>query len=311
MRTSPSCDAVARAILRSYRTQGGINHIEGPNLPSRESIIRITETLRSILFPGFYEEEPLSSANLARRLRQKISWVRENLAEEVTKSLRYAGPEPGSGREKAALRRADAIVKGLLEHIPALRRLLRADIEAAFAGDPAAKSREETILAYPGVAAITVYRVAHFLWQRQVPLIPRIMTEHMHQLTGIDIHPGARVGERFFIDHGTGVVIGETTVIGRNVKLYQGVTLGALSVRKALGSVKRHPTIEDDVTIYAGATILGGKTVVGRGSVIGGNVWLVESVPPRSKVYIEPRTVVARSQSHGAAAAKARPRARR
>jgi serine O-acetyltransferase len=158
-------------------------------------------------------------------------------------------------------------------------------MQANFRGDPAAKSFEEVILSYPGFQAITVHRLAHYFWKAQVPLIPRMMSEMVHGSTGIDIHPGAEIGESFFIDHGTGVVIGETTVIGSNVKLYQGVTLGALSVKKEEGNRKRHPTIEDDVTIYSNATILGGETVIGRGSIIGGNVWITESVPPNTTVY--------------------------
>jgi serine O-acetyltransferase len=176
-------------------------------------------------------------------------------------------------------------VDDFFEELPGIRRMLALDLQAAFDGDPAAKSTAEVILSYPGFEAITIYRIAHFFWTRGVPLIPRIMSELIHGRTGIDIHPGAAIGESFFIDHGTGVVIGETTEIGRNVKLYQGVTRGALSVKKNEGNKKRHPTIEDKVTIYSGATILGGETVIGRGSTIGGNVWSTESVPPGAMVY--------------------------
>jgi len=176
-------------------------------------------------------------------------------------------------------------VEGFLDELPAIRRALSLDMQANFRGDPAAKSEDEVILSYPGFQAITVHRLAHYFWDAQVPLIPRMMSEMVHGNTGIDIHPGAKIGESFFIDHGTGVVIGETTVIGNNVKLYQGVTLGALSVKKEEGRRKRHPTIEDDVTIYSNATILGGETTIGRGSVIGGNVWITESVPPNTRVY--------------------------
>jgi len=184
----------------------------------------------------------------------------------------------------------------LLGQLPELRRKIHLDVEAAFEGDPAAKSHEEVILAYPGLEAISIHRFAHELWIRNIPLLPRMMSEYIHGKTGIDIHPGATIGESFFIDHGTGVVIGETTVIGKNVKIYQGVTLGALSVRKELSHKKRHPTIEDEVTIYAGATILGGETVIGRGSVIGGNVWITESVPPYSRVYNKPLEYVMTSK---------------
>jgi serine O-acetyltransferase len=173
-----------------------------------------------------------------------------------------------------------------------LRATLLEDADAIFAGDPAAVSHEEVVRTYPGFLAIAVYRIAHFFCTRQVPVIPRVLTEYAHARTGIDIHPAARIGERFCIDHGTGIVVGETTEIGRNVKLYQGVTLGALSVEKSMARTQRHPTVEDDVVIYAGATILGGDTVVGRGSVIGGSVWLLHSVPPNSRVYHDPKTVI-------------------
>jgi serine O-acetyltransferase len=181
--------------------------------------------------------------------------------------------------------KAQDIADELLRALPDIRAKLNLDVQAAFEGDPAATSEAEVIVAYPGLAALTAHRIAHFLYQREVPLLPRIMSEYIHHQTGIDIHPGANIGDSFFIDHGTGVVIGETTSIGDNVKIYQGVTLGALSVKKSLAKEKRHPTIEDNVTIYAGATILGGDTVIGHDSVIGGNVWLVQSVPPFSRVY--------------------------
>ena len=182
---------------------------------------------------------------------------------------------------------ADQVATGLMEEIPEIRRKIQLDVIAAFNGDPAAKSNEEVILSYPGLEAILVYRIAHYLYENGVPIIPRIMSEHVHGKTGIDIHPGAKIGESFFIDHGTGVVIGETCKIGTNVKIYQGVTLGALSVKKSLTGNKRHPTIEDDVTIYANATILGGETVIGKGSTIGGNTWVTKSVPAGSVITQE------------------------
>ena len=189
---------------------------------------------------------------------------------------------------------AEEVVLRFLRRLPDLRRLLNSDVLAAYDGDPAAKSVEEVVFSYPAIEAITAYRVAHCLYADGVSMIPRIISEYAHGKTGIDIHPGARIGERFFIDHGTGVVIGETAVIGRNVKIYQGVTLGALSIPRsgadALRSTRRHPTIQDNVTIYSGATILGGDTVIGEGSVIGGNVWLVHSVPPKSRITYEPGT---------------------
>jgi len=195
----------------------------------------------------------------------------------------------------------DAVVLRFVERLPAVRELLAADVEAAFEGDPAAKSFAEIVVAYPSIRAIAIYRIAHELIAEGVPLLPRMMTEHAHDRTGIDIHPGAKIGRRFFIDHGTGVVIGETCEIGDGVRLYQGVTLGARSPRhgESLRGTKRHPTIEDDVTIYAGATILGGETVIGSGSVIGGNVWLMESVPPGSKVIAEPARHLVRQRGAG------------
>jgi len=201
---------------------------------------------------------------------------------------------------------ADTLVRRFVERLPSVRERLAADVEAAFEGDPAAKSFAEIVVAYPSIRAIAIYRIAHELHSLGVPVLPRMMTEHAHDMTGIDIHPGARIGRRFFIDHGTGVVIGETTKIGDNVRLYQGVTLGARSPRhgESLRGTKRHPTIDDDVTIYAHATILGGETVIGAGSVIGGNVWLVESVPPGSRVIAEPATHQVRPRGDREAAAR-------
>ncbi|NOY09316.1 MAG: serine acetyltransferase [Spirochaetes bacterium] len=276
-------------ILESYVTIGGMNHLEGHNLPSRQSIIRIVDDLESVLFPGFRDEESLNRSNYRYIISNKIAGVAERLQEELSKSLCYFN---GNTKKKTdngnSDIRAEKIVLKLLKIFPDIRQIIKSDVEAAFMGDPAAKSHEEVILSYPGMEAILVHRIAHELWIEGAPLIPRIMSEYIHGKTGIDIHPGARIGKYFFIDHGTGVVIGETTVIGDRVKIYQGVTLGALSVKKALGNKKRHPTIEDNVTIYAGATILGGNTIIGRGSVVGGNVWLVSSIPPNSKIYNKP-----------------------
>jgi serine O-acetyltransferase len=216
--------------------------------------------------------------------------------------LRYRKEIPGSQESGDQCQECDAsaarIVAEFLDRVPAVRTMLAADVQAAFDGDPAAQSPDETVFCYPGLFAIFVQRMAHEFYTRQVPLLPRIMTEHAHSLTGIDIHPGARLGRSFFIDHGTGVVIGETTEIGNNVKVYQGVTLGAVAPQygQALRGEKRHPTIEDDVTIYAGATILGGHTVIGRGSVIGGNVFITSSVPPFNRVTAEPPKLMYRQR---------------
>lgn len=289
---SPSLDPVVDGILASYRDIGGINHLEGPNLPSQQSIARIVEDLESLVFPGFRAEQNLDLASLRWTIGVKVTSVFRALSAEVERSLRYACrlvKECARGEDCRG--EAEELVRDLLTKIPEIRRKVSRDVEAANRGDPAARSSEEVILAYPGVEAIMVHRIAHELWVREVALIPRMMSEYLHGKTGIDIHPGASIGDSFFIDHGTGVVIGETTVIGDRVKLYQGVTLGALSVQKELANRKRHPTLEDDVTVYAGATILGGETVIGRGSTIGGNVWLTSSVPPGSRIYHTPTQV--------------------
>jgi serine O-acetyltransferase len=277
---------VVQDILEAYDHQGGINYTGGANVPSQQHIVNISHRLRDILFPGYYDLGAVEEAALPYVTGERTAWVYKHLTEEIYRCLCFECQERGDcDREAECTSRARQTTLDLLQALPDIRALLLLDIEAAVAGDPAANSADEVILAYPSIAAITVHRLAHFLYARQVPLLPRIMSEYMHHRTGIDIHPGARIGRSFFIDHGTGVVIGETTEIGDRVKLYQGVTLGALSVSRDMRGHKRHPTIEDDVTIYAGATILGGETVIGTGSTIGGNVWLVNSVPPNSRVY--------------------------
>ncbi|MDW8344186.1 MAG: serine O-acetyltransferase EpsC [Verrucomicrobiae bacterium] len=280
---------VVGRLVDSFEEVGGINHLDGVNLPSREAVVDIARDLLRIMFPGFYDKEPLHSADLATFTAELIGSVARRLEREILKSLEYrpcdgcdAHDLPGTARR---------VTLEFLGELPGVRRLLQADVVAAYEGDPAAISNEEVILAYPGIQAVATQRLAHLLYRRHVALIPRIMTEWAHRETGIDIHPGAQIGESFFIDHGTGVVIGETTVIGNRVKIYQGVTLGAKSFPKdaqgrVVKGIKRHPNIEDDVTIYAGATILGPVTI-GRGSIIGGNVWLLESVPPGTVVYQE------------------------
>jgi serine O-acetyltransferase len=303
-------------LHRSYREIGGINHISGPSLPSRSSIVAIMEDLESLIFPGYREEEPLHEKNLRHGIFEKIGRLSRHLTTEVQKSLifkhrtgagipatatQYAGTsdEDNTPGKVETWEYAQQITCELLGKLPEIRRRLKMDVEAAFRGDPAGKSHEEVILAYPGVQAILIHRIAHELWIRDVPLIPRIMSEHVHGSTGIDIHPGAKIGDYFFIDHATGVVIGETTIIGKNVKIYQGVTIGALSVKKEEANKKRHPTIEDDVTIYAGATILGGNTVIGRGSIIGGNVWITSSVPAESTIYNKPSDYIMKQKNTG------------
>jgi serine O-acetyltransferase len=280
-------DKAVDGLLGSYERSGGVNHAAGPNLPSREAVIRALEDIETLVFPGFRQEDGIDDSNIGLVVGELVHRAAKVLSREVERSIEYRNRLAGRPGCPAAchLEARDLVVR-FFEAFPSLRQALMEDIDAAYRGDPAAKSLEEVILAYPGLEAIVVHRVAHFFWEEGLPLIPRMMSEHVHGRTGIDIHPGATIGRRFFIDHGTGVVIGETAVIGDDVKLYQGVTLGALSVRKENGDTKRHPTIEDGVTIYSGATILGGCTVVGRGSVIGGNVWLTHSVPPHSKVYL-------------------------
>ncbi len=277
---------VVDAVLDAYHRQGGINYAGGANLPSQQHIIDITLALRTILFPGYYTDRAIDETSLSYVTGERVVWLYKNLRQEIAKSICFDCHECSvQGRCPDCAARADGITLELLQALPVLRQRLMLDVQAALDGDPAASSADEVILAYPSVAAITVHRIAHFLYRCRVPLLPRIMSEYIHHRTGIDIHPGATIGRSFFIDHGTGVVIGETTVIGDRVKIYQGVTLGALSVARTMRGQKRHPTIRDDVTIYAGATILGGDTVIGAGSVIGGNVWLVSSVPPDSRVY--------------------------
>jgi len=277
---------IVQDILDSYERGGGINYAGGANLPSQQHIIDIVQTLRMVLFPGYYNHGPIEETALPYTTGERVAWVYKHLTEEIKKCLCFECRERDRCDQiPECLVRARQIALDLLWAIPHIRVKLQLDVQAAVEGDPAANSADEVILAYPSITAITVHRLAHFLYQRQVPLLPRIMNEYVHHRTGIDIHPGATIGDSFFIDHGTGVVIGETTQIGDRAKLYQGVTLGALSVSRNMRGHRRHPTIEDDVTIYAGATILGGDTVIGRGSVIGGNVWLVTSVPPHSNVY--------------------------
>lgn len=283
-------DALAntvRKLLSSYEEAGGINHSDGPNLPSKQSVASIVDDLETLAFPGYRREDGIEDTNADFLIGEIVHRAARNLVRELERSLDYRyRMESGKGCPAACHLEARDLAYDFLESLPGLRAVLMEDVEAAFSGDPAAKSVEEVILSYPGMEAIVAHRFAHWFWERGIPLLPRMMSEYLHGKTGIDIHPGARIGRKFFIDHGTGVVIGETAVIGDRVKIYQGVTLGALSVRKSEGDVKRHPTIEDDVTIYSGATILGGKTVIGRGSVIGGNVWLTRSVPAYSRVYM-------------------------
>ncbi len=293
---------IVSEIIASYRTVGGINNIDGTNLPSKRAIAEICQDLLQILFPGFHDQEPIHSKSLLRATSYRIGSIADRLTEEVARSLRLG--EPDCPEEKAR-----RVVLKMLEALPAVRELLRTDVEAAYEGDPATTSFDEIILSYPFLETIAIQRCAHLLYRSGVPLLPRIMMEWAHGRTGIDIHPGATIGSHFFIDHGTGVVIGETCVIGKRVKLYHGVTLGAKSFQKddqgrILKGGKRHPNVEDDVTIYPNSTVLGGDSVIGAGSTIGGNVFLQQSVPPHSLVYYEEtqlRIVPKRSRRSGEA----------
>lgn len=284
--------SVVEGVLESYRDNGNINHLDGSNLPARSEVSELLDDVLSVVFPGYFTYEPLDDLTVRYFVGARCARILRRLEQVATRSLavdcshaRRQPQEIGRAAHEHAL--------DLLQAIPAIRAALAADVQAALAGDPAACNDAEIIMSYPGVTAIAGHRIAHHLYQRKVPLLPRMIAEILHSRTGIDIHPGATIGRSFFIDHGTGVVIGETSVIGNRVKLYQGVTLGALSVksREAGLQLRRHPTIEDDVTVYAGATILGGDTVIGRGSTIGGNVWLTRSVPPGTTVVLDTPTL--------------------
>src|SRR5438105_5984615 len=279
-------DGAVNDLIATYGETGGINDLDAAaTLPSRKTIEEACADLMSLMFPGFRGEALADSEDLPDITKSKVRNLRIRLKPEICKSF---GDYPASDETK---KKADDILDFFISQLPEVRKILWTDIDASYEGDPAAKSYEEIILAYPSLEAIAIYRMAHVLYNK-VPLIPRIMTEWAHSRTGIDIHPGAEIGSHFFIDHGTGVVVGETTKIGAHVKLYQGVSLGARSFQKdEHGKIKkggkRHPTVEDDVTIYPGSTILGGETVIGARSTIGGNAFLTQSVPPDSLVYYE------------------------
>ena len=274
-------------LIVSYARAGGINHLDGKNLPSKTTIASITIDLLRLLFPGFFDEKPIHSSELKVVMVSLVDSVIGRLEDEISKSLEYAPP---AGLQKKDYRAAARdLTLEFLSSLPRIRELLKTDAEAAYAGDPAALSQEEIIVAFPFMEAIAVQRLAHELYLKQIALIPRIMTEWAHCRTGMDIHPGAKIGSHFFVDHCTGTVVGETCEIGDHVKMYHGVTLGAKSTAggQQLRGQKRHPTIEEGVTIYPGATILGGETVIGARSTIGGNVFLTGSVPPDSLVVFE------------------------
>lgn len=284
--------AIAEKIIANCNDRRCYTHVDFEPIPSQQSVIEIIDKLKELLFPGYFTREKINPVNLKYHVGQTVSVLFDMISEQVSRSIRH----DCFRYDQSCIEcedRGHSVALALLEAVPSIRKILATDVRAFYEGDPAAKSYDEIIFSYPGIFAITVYRVAHKLYQLGVPLLPRIMTEYAHNLTGIDIHPGAQIAESFCIDHGTGVVIGETTEIGKNVRIYQGVTLGALSLPKDAGDKfrgkKRHPTIEEDVIIYSGATILGGDTVIGARSVIGGNVWLTKSVPQDTKVIMEPQ----------------------
>lgn len=283
-------DMLIDGILDSYSRYGDVNRSDSEDFPNRQNVVEVLSDLQCLIFPGFKDNEDINRCDIRYVTGSRVNRVIAVLTKEIQKALVYTvckekGTDSADGIEDShCFKLAEKTCIALIEELPEIKRKITLDVEAGFKGDPAAKSREEVILSYPGIQAILVYRIAHFLCKCGVPVIPRIMSEHVHGKTGIDINPGAEIGESFFIDHGTGVVIGESTRIGNNVKLYQGVTLGALSVAKELMNKKRHPTIEDNVTIYANATILGGETIIGHDSTIGGNTWITKSVPPNTVI---------------------------
>jgi serine O-acetyltransferase len=291
MSTEPreALEDVIAAVAASYREGRLIDSLSSAQLPNKRLVIEALGHLKAVMYLGYYATGALDEARVPFAVAVHLYPAYEILLEQIRRAARYEGfRNAGVPRDPDW---PEAVTRRLLARIPAIRAMLSKDVLAAFQGDPAANSVEEVIFSYPSIEAITVHRIAHELYREGVPMLPRIMSEHAHATSGIDIHPGARIGESFFIDHGTGVVIGETCLIGNSVKIYQGVTLGALSLARGghgeRAGGKRHPTLEDHVTIYAGATILGGDTVIGAGSIIGGNVWLVESVPPGSRISYE------------------------
>lgn len=294
--TDPEIREVIGRIVASCGTSDCFDHVSQVPIPSQESVIEIISVARRILFPGYFTKERIDPVTLEYHIGQRTAALYEAARTQITWAIRHDCHRYDQACSHCTREGTTAAME-FIKALPELRRILATDIRAAFDGDPASPSHDEIIFSYPGLFAVTVYRLANVLYELKVPIIPRIMTEYAHSLTGIDIHPGARIGESFFIDHGTGVVIGQTSVIGDRVRLYQGVTLGALSLSReevdGLREAKRHPTIEDDVIVYSGATILGGQTVIGARSVIGGSVWLTHSVEPDSKVLLKtPEQVV-------------------
>lgn len=282
-------DRLVKDISYSYRHEQYIIPQNCGPLPKRDVIIEISKLLRQLLFPGYFGKKNFQCETMEYPVGQLLIHIYEELREQIGLALRHEADLKEESNGEDIAEKANQICYEFLSRIPKIREYLATDVQAAFDGDPAASSKDEIIFSYPGIFAMSIYRLAHELYLLSVPLIPRILSEYAHNITGIDIHAGAKIGKHFFIDHGTGVVIGETTTIGNNVKIYQGVTLGALSTRggQALRGVKRHPTLEDYVTVYSGASILGGETVIGQSAVIGSNAFITKSVPRGTKVSIK------------------------
>lgn len=281
---------VVGRLLESYHEHSIVSNLDSDNMPNKDMIIAILELVKQVLFPGFFGRQNLKSELVEYHVGETLEIIHYQLEKQVIKALYYNIKTDLDGAGYAEMeKKAESIVTAFIQRLPEIREVLETDVQAAFEGDPAACTTDEVIFCYPGFFAITINRIAHELYLEGVPLIPRIMTEYAHSVTGIDIHPGATIGRYFFIDHGTGVVIGETTVIGDNVKIYQGVTLGALSTKggQQLNGVKRHPTIEDNVTIYSGASILGGQTVIGNGVTVGSNAFVTTSIAENTRVSIK------------------------
>lgn len=296
-RENQEVNKLVHEILSDYDKGRDVDKMNIFDRPDREEIRQITDNLLKIVYPGYFRDKTYKSYNAYGNLVVLIEDVMYKLSRQISKSLIYTSKEENPSREKID-DQAYCIALTFCNKIPQVRALVDTDIEATYQGDPAAFNKDEIVLCYPGLLAITINRLAHELFVLNVPLIPRIMTEYAHSVTGIDIHPGAKIGKYFFIDHGTGIVVGSTTEIGDHVKVYQGVTLGALSTSAghALHGTKRHPTIEDNVTIYSGASILGGKTVIGEGSVIGSNAFITKSIPAGTKVTFKNQELIYRAK---------------
>lgn len=284
-------DETVSKIIESYNTIGITNSAAGVHYPPKQWVERVLERIKEVLFPGFFGTQALEDTDLVSLTKNRVYALDAQLRSELYKCLLWDPNEEAAPiTEQDALARSEWISEGFFAEIPTLRHQLLLDAKAIFSGDPAANSVVEVLLSYPGFQAVMIYRIAHYFYKHDVPLLPRMLTESAHVQTGVDIHPGARIGASFCIDHGSGVVIGETAVIGDRVSLYQGVTLGAFSVKNSARNKKRHPTLENGVTIYAMSTILGGDTIVGEGTVVGGNVWLTHSIPAGSKIFMSEET---------------------